>query len=383
MARSRLRRLHSLLAVAVFYSLALSARADDGDSEEQPTETTSSESPTDTARSGGGHPGAEMMQGQLSFASALASAFGATTTAEAPWATSTTGMTTYTDGDDTVVLHSEGSLTYGCPNGGDEWVVEDLTDSLSAHTTTGAGCYVSYAFKGDGVQVYGATGSDGGVFGCSVSAGSRNYTGWWNGYGTTNTYKPYQGSCAMYGLGYDEHTVLLVNSPYRPGKVWFTGLRYSTNKTEQLWETHTWDACCAEYTFPQGVATTVDVKPQATDSAAASGTTVVGMSSGTTALVVCGLGLVIALASLLIGCMCCKKRPATGDAGTKGSALRAALHSDSSDSAESQPLRGKQRSAARRKRQGGDSDSDDSSSSTGASSESEQEKGKRRRGRRR
>ncbi|BGP49759.1 hypothetical protein JCM10450v2_005664 [Rhodotorula kratochvilovae] len=388
--------LHPLFALALLCLLYLPAHADDttteeptstsaGDLPELPSETSTSEVPTVPAQIGGGNRGVQAYQEQQSFTSSLEAALSsvaATMTAAAPWATSTTGMAPYTDEEDTVVLHSEGSLTYACPNDGDEWVVEDLTDSLSAHTATGAGCYVQYAFKGDGVQIYGATGTDGGVFGCSVSAGSRNYTGWWNGYGTSNTYKPYQGSCAMQGLGWDEHTIQLVNSPYQPGKVWFTGLRYSTNKTEQPWETHSWDACCAGYTFPDGVATTVESKPKTTG--AASGTSVAGMSTGTMLMVVCGLGLVIALASVLIGCMCCKKRPASGNAGTK-SALRDALNSDSSDS-ESQPLRGKNRSLGRRKRHGGGEKDDDetgSSSSSGSSGGSEDEKHGRRHRKRR
>lgn len=46
-----------------------------------------------------------------------------------------------------------------------------------------------------------------------MSASNRNFTGWWNAYGASNTYKPFQGSCAMQGLGWDDHTVQLVNSP--------------------------------------------------------------------------------------------------------------------------------------------------------------------------
>ncbi|GAA5941515.1 hypothetical protein JCM3775_005099 [Rhodotorula graminis] len=226
------------------------------------------------------------------------------------------------------------------------------------------------------MQIYGASGTDGGVFGCSVSASNRNYTGWWNAYGASNTYKPFQGSCAMQGLGWDDHTVQLVNSPYQPGKIWFTGLRYSTNKTEIPWETHSWDACCAGYTFPDGVATTVESKPTATGS---SGSTLAGMSSGTALFVVCGLGAVVVLASLLVAMMCCKKRPAADDAGPKN-ALRKALDSDSDDSEESQPLHGKNRSLGRRRRHSDDESrtSGTSSSQSGSGSEDMGEKKRRR-----
>ncbi|BGP49771.1 hypothetical protein JCM10450v2_005676 [Rhodotorula kratochvilovae] len=258
-----------------------------------------------------------------------------TLTATAAWVTKTAGgMEQYSDSNDTVVLHGDGSITYFCPDDGDEWTVEQLSDSLSAHTATGAGCKMEYAFTD------GATGTDAGVFGCSVDTSMWNATGWWNGYGTSNTYKPYQGSCQMKGLRYDKHTIQLVNSPYQPGKVYFTGLRYTTNRTQQIWETHSWDACCAGYTFPDGVATTVDAQPSATSTATTgAGGGFGGMSTGTTLSVVCGLGIVLVLASVLIGCMCCKKRPAAGGAGTK-QALRAALHG-SSDDEESRPLRHK------------------------------------------
>ncbi|GAA5912397.1 hypothetical protein JCM8208_005154 [Rhodotorula glutinis] len=366
--------------------------------ENMPTLTSSAtaeEVQTVPAQMGAGARGAQAYQEQQSFTSSLESALSsveATMTAAAPWATSTTGMQPYKDEEDTVVVHSDGGITYACPNKGDEWVVEDLTDSLSAHTATGAGCYMSYSFKGESsssspasLSSNGATGTDGGVFGCSVSASNRNFTGWWNAYGASNTFKPFQGSCAMQGLGWDDHTVQLVNSPYQPGKVWFTGLRYSTNKTEIPWETHSWDACCAGYTFPEGVATTVESKPSATGS---SGATVAGMSSGTALFVVCGLGAVVVLASLLVAMMCCKKRPTTGPAGTKN-ALRKALDSDSDDSEESQPLHGKNRSLGRRGRdrddesQGSGTSSSRSGSGTDSSSEGEAEKRRTRKRRRR
>ncbi|GAA5852483.1 hypothetical protein JCM9279_003465 [Rhodotorula babjevae] len=313
----------------------------------------------------------------------------ATATATAAWATKTTGgMEQYTDSNDTVVLHDDLSVTYSCPTAGDEWVVEQLTDSLSAHTATGAGCKVEYAFEGDAVQIYGATGTEGGVFGCSVTASGRNFTGWWNGRGTSNTFNPYQGSCSMQGLGWDGHTVQLVNSPYQPGKVWFTGLRFSTNKTQSPWETHAWDTCCAAYTFPEGVATTIAVAPT---SSAPSGGAVAGLGSGTTMLVVGGLAAVVVLASLLIACMCCSKRPAAGGPSTKA-ALRAALRWPSSSDDESRPLKRKKprsKAASRRRRRRPSTDtsasSDAPSATTSTASEtdvSDEERGQDRASRR-
>ncbi|KPV74157.1 uncharacterized protein RHOBADRAFT_44642 [Rhodotorula graminis WP1] len=123
--------------------------------ENMPTLTSSStadEVQTIPAQMGAGMRGAQAYQEQQSFTSSLESALKsveATLTAAAPWATSTTGMQPYKDEEDTVVVHSDGGITYACPNKGDEWVVEDLTDSLSAHTATGAGCYMSYSFKGE------------------------------------------------------------------------------------------------------------------------------------------------------------------------------------------------------------------------------------------
>ncbi|GAA5852454.1 hypothetical protein JCM9279_003453 [Rhodotorula babjevae] len=396
-----------LMALLCLAWLPLAAHAQD-DAEEAPATTlenmptltsskTAEEVQTVPAQMGAGARGAQAYQEQQSFTSSLESALSsveATMTAAAPWATSTTGMQPYKDEDDTVVVHSDGGITYACPNKGDEWVVEDLTDSLSAHTATGAGCYMSYSsvrfavddltrrsVRADDVpRADGATGTDGGVFGCSVSASNRNYTGWFNAFGASNTYKPFQGSCAMQGLGWDDHTVQLVNSPYQPGKVWFTGLRYSTNKTEIPWETHSWDACCAAYTFPEGVATTIESKPSATGS---SGATVAGMSSGTALFVVCGLGAVVVLASLLVAMMCCKKRPTAGTAGTK-QALRSALDSDSDDSEESQPLHGKNRSLGRRRhsddesRTSGSRSSRSGSGTESSSSESEEKKHRKR-----
>ncbi|GAA5998607.1 uncharacterized protein JCM10292_002820 [Rhodotorula paludigena] len=275
----------------------------------------------------------------------------ATMTASAPWATKTAGgMEQSVDANNTVVLHSDSSITYSCPNEADQWTVEDLTDALSAHTATGAGCTVSYAFKGDSIFLYGATAPDAGVFGCSVEASGRNFTAWYNAQGSANVFKPYQGSCSMQGLGFDKHTVQFVNSPYQPQKIYFTGLRFSTNSSENPWEERAWQGCCAGYTFPDGVPTVVEIKPSATGTTGSgNGTTgVFGMSSRTGLFLILGLGLAIVLASVLVGCMCCRKRPASA-ASRSAATLKKALHSEGDESSKAEPLRKRHKGARREK----------------------------------
>ncbi|BGP33555.1 hypothetical protein JCM10296v2_005359 [Rhodotorula toruloides] len=230
-----------------------------------------------------------------------------TNPATAPWATKTSGgMAAFSDDLTTIVVHTDSSIEYGCPLEGDSWQQESLTDSLTAHTATGKGCYMKYTFTGDSVQVYGATGVQAGVFGCSIGTSLWNATGWWNAYGSGNHFQPYAGSCQMQGLGYDSHEIKLVNSPNEAKKLYFTGLRFTTNKTQTVWDTHSWSACCAGYTFPQGVGTVVSVAPSATGS---SGSSVDGLSTGTFGFVIVGVAAAIILASVLVGCMCCRKRP--------------------------------------------------------------------------
>ncbi|POY73372.1 hypothetical protein BMF94_3709 [Rhodotorula taiwanensis] len=94
-----------------------------------------------------------------------------TGTATAAWATQTTGgMTQASDDHDTIVVHSDAGVTYGCPRKTDTWQVESLTDSLSAHVASGPGCFMRYSFTGDSIQVYGASGLQAGVFGCSEAS---------------------------------------------------------------------------------------------------------------------------------------------------------------------------------------------------------------------
>ncbi|GAA6020042.1 hypothetical protein JCM10207_006767 [Rhodosporidiobolus poonsookiae] len=263
-----------------------------------------------------------------------------TATATAEWATTTSGgMSSSTDENDTVILYSDSSITYTCPTKGDEWGEEDLSTSLRAKTATGAGCTMWYTFKGDSVQIYGTTSPDAGVFGCSVDLTDRNITGWWQAQSDGKTLdKPYQGSCIIQGIGYDTHTVQLVNSPSNPGKVYFTGLRYTTNSSQTLWQDLSWTGCCKEYTFPDGAATTVSAAAAATSS---SSTSIGGISGTGGIFFIVAVLVLLALGALIVGAMCCRKRPTAANGATPNP-LKAAL-ADTSSSGESddekKPLR--------------------------------------------
>lgn len=56
----------------------------------------------------------------------------------------------------------------------------------------------------------------------------------------------------------------------QPKKVYFTGLRITTNQSQPVWETLKWEACCQKFTFPDGVATTLPASA-ATGTASANG----------------------------------------------------------------------------------------------------------------
>ncbi|GAA5878271.1 hypothetical protein JCM3774_001136 [Rhodotorula dairenensis] len=221
--------------------------------------------------------------------------------ATAAWATQTSGgMQQASDGQDTIVLHTDPSLSYGCPKKGDSWQQEKLTDSLTAHTATGPGCWMRYTFQGDSVQVYGASGLQAGVFGCSVNAGPTNVSGWWNAFGSANFYQPYRGSCSIQGLGYDKHTVQLANSPYQPKKVYFTGLHVTTNKSQPIWENLKWEGCCQQFTFPEGVATSIGASAP-TGSAAATGGLLTGLDDSTFSFIIAAIAAVVIAAAALVG----------------------------------------------------------------------------------
>lgn len=52
-------------------------------------------------------------------------------------------------------------------------------------------------------------------------------------------------ACASFARRRDEAARLLA------------GLHYSTNKSQPIWQSLKWSACCQAFTFPEGVATTV------------------------------------------------------------------------------------------------------------------------------
>ncbi|GAA5991941.1 hypothetical protein JCM11641_001598 [Rhodosporidiobolus odoratus] len=357
---------HRLSRISALFLLALSplVRADDAPStvtdkpaplSDLPTLTSSATTSAETVpQACAGLRACQAVEAGVSRSestASVASAFLATATVSQPWATSTTAMQQYKGDNDVVLLHTDSAIEYSCPGKDDSWSTESLTDSLTAKTATGAGCTMKFTFTGDSIQLYGATGKDAGVFGCSVDTSVMNYTDWWSGEGSSNTYQPYQGSCTMQGIGYDKHTVQLVNSPNEPKKVYFTGLHYTVNESQNTWESLSWTACCPEYTFPDGVATTV--KPAATAAAGNSGTNIGGLDKQTFTFVLIAMAIVIILASLLVGSLCCKRRPATGK---KTDPLVDALKDDDDDA--SKPLRKKH--GSRR----GKNDTDTSSSET-------------------
>ncbi|GAA5833077.1 hypothetical protein JCM11251_006507 [Rhodosporidiobolus azoricus] len=364
MRLARTRRIVLFISLALILLKAVAAQdiaakqelGDEAPSEETPTtvEETTSTIPTDEAmptlpetntvpQACAGLRACQALQ-EAETATATATGTGgptATDDSTALWATKTSGgMEQHADANDAVILHTDSSISYTCPTKGDEWKVESLTDGLSAHTATGAGCTMEYTFTGNLIQIYGATGKEAGVFGCEVElTKDLDKTGWWQGYAGTDTFRPYQGSCRMAGLGYDKHTVRLINSPSNPQKVYFTGLRFSTNQSQSAWDETSWDACCGTYTFEEGEATTVATAPSATSTK--KGSTIGGLDTDDFLFLTTGLAGVIILSSLLIGCLCCRKRPAAGPAsGT--SKLADALRDDGS----SRPLRRRRRSRA-------------------------------------
>ncbi|GAA5990130.1 hypothetical protein JCM10908_005836 [Rhodotorula pacifica] len=267
-----------------------------------------------------------------------------TGTATAAWATQTSGgMQQVSDEQNTIVLHSDASLSYGCPKSGDSWQQESLTDSLTAHTATGPGCWMRYTFQGDSVQVYGASGLQAGVFGCSVNAGPTNASGWWNAYGSSNFYAPYRGSCKIQGLGYDKHTIQLTNSPYQPKKVYFTGLRFTTNESQPIWQSLKWEACCQQFTFPDGVATTVPAS--SATGVASDGDLLAGLDGSTFSFIIAAIAAVVIAAAALIAILCCKPRKASGS-----DSLQQLLGGDDSEQNDKEPLRPRHRRGSRHRK---------------------------------
>ncbi|GAA5851709.1 hypothetical protein JCM3766R1_005680 [Sporobolomyces carnicolor] len=268
----------------------------DGDSTQEPDETTSMEgsaTPTPTAT------GSQTDSTSTSTAS---------TSSEAPWASARPGsMQPFSDSQTTirVVGVSEG-FTFECPKKGDSWKDVTLGTELHAKYAEGPGCYMEYQFTGDSIQIFGTTGTEAGIFGCFVTTPLWNSTEWWDASGGATQTNAYAGSCQMNGLGYSEHTVRLVNSPLDPKKVYFTGLRYTTNKTQVPWSNHQWDTCCPSYTFPEGQEPTIVIGGATTNNATASGSAVIGgtviagMSNGAALFLVMAVIGVISVATILL-----------------------------------------------------------------------------------
>ncbi|GAA5893889.1 hypothetical protein JCM5296_004628 [Sporobolomyces johnsonii] len=350
--------------------------------------------PVSAASSSASNPPASTssVSGNLSRVAALVSIFSvlptpstssgngtATATATAAWQTATSGaMASFENDEDTIVLPDDNRITYNCPKTSDIWQQATLTDNLEARTATGEGCYMEFTFQGDSVQIYGATGTDAGVFGCSVNTANWNATGWWNANAQANYFRPYQGSCSIQGLGFDTHTVQLVNTPYQPATVYFTGLRYTTNQTQTPWASYAWDGCCDAYNFPSNIPTTVTDAGTASATSAANATTsasgtsnevISGFSNGTAAMIICGIAGVIIVAALLVGCMCCRRRPASGQNPRK--TLQAALKgTDDDEEGSARPLRRRSSSSSHRRSHNND---DETTSETGTDTGTETE----------
>ncbi|ORY63693.1 hypothetical protein BCR35DRAFT_334797 [Leucosporidium creatinivorum] len=211
------------------------------------------------------------------------------------------------DAEETVIVHSDSSLEYGCPQNGTWSHSQVLSGSLTASTVDGAGCYVSFTFTGDSVQMFGATGPKAGVFGCSTSSDIWQAVGWWSAFGTTPYFASYQGSCTIAGLGFGKHTITMTNSP--------SELHLLPRFSAVTWAAPEWSGCCPVYTFPDGAATTVEPSSGSTESASPTATTTASTSTVSPAATsyewksILGVSLaalgIVALASLA---MCCKTR---------------------------------------------------------------------------
>ncbi|GAA6035619.1 hypothetical protein JCM8097_004931 [Rhodosporidiobolus ruineniae] len=342
---SRRHPLQLPLAILAFIAAARLALADDSSSSTSTADASAAVDSTQQSGSTTDSPPTSISGPATSLATGATStqqnATG-TATETAEWATKTSGGMTQGEQDGSfIVLQSDSAIDYWCPHSADKWEDTALSDSLQAKTATGAGCTASYTFTGDSVQIYGATGVDAGVFGCSVTVtSSRNETDWWDAAASANYFRPYAGSCSIAGIGYGKHTVQLVNSP---------SLRYTANTTQPVWENLAWSGCCSEHTWADGEATTV-APDSATVSASATASATASASSSATATDdflgmpkkyaipgIVALAALVVISSLLIGCLCCRKRPASNAPGAGATRLATALRkpSDSDEEAES------------------------------------------------
>ncbi|KAI5474145.1 hypothetical protein MNV49_004145 [Pseudohyphozyma bogoriensis] len=245
----------------------------------------------------------------------------------------------------TTIVYSDKTLVYSCPTSNGSWTVQKIGD-MAGIVADGPGCQVQFTFTGDSIMVYGATGTEAGVFGCWVD-NNNLWGGWWNAYGTGNWFMPYTQMCNIAGIGYGKHTVSVVNDPNSNSLLYFTGLllfphlppapalilqpsfyatglMYTTNSSIQAWADPYVQGCGPAYTFSTGEITTLPASSDASTSGSATGTSAstaasasatqsaleseLGGFQGIVALALCAIALV-ALASLLIGCMCCRRKP--------------------------------------------------------------------------
>ncbi|GAA5954633.1 hypothetical protein JCM3765_003835 [Sporobolomyces pararoseus] len=232
-----------------------------------------------------------------------------------PWASAHPGsMQTFSDEMTQIqVVGVSNGFTFACPKKGDSWQDVTLGTELQAKFAQGAGCYMEYVFTGDSIQIFGSTGTEAGIFGCFVTTPQWNATEWWDAAGPATITDAYAGSCQMNGLGYSEHTVRLVNSPVNPKKVYFTGLRYTTNKTQVPWANHQWDTCCPKVTWPDNKPPTIQIGGAAANGTIddlGTGTYLAGLSNGAALFLIMSIVLVVSVGSILLSVMICKKRPA-------------------------------------------------------------------------
>ncbi|GAA5907411.1 uncharacterized protein JCM6883_001196 [Sporobolomyces salmoneus] len=314
------------------------------------------------------------------------------TSSDVPWASARPGsMQPFSDDQTTVkVVGVSSGFTFECPKAGDSWKDVTLGTELQAKYAEGAGCYMEYVFTGDSIQIYGTTGTEAGIFGCFVTTPQWNATEWWDASGGATATNAYAGSCFMNGLGYSEHTVRLVNSPVDPKKAYFTGLRYTTNKTQVPWSSHEWDGCCSKATFAGGEAPKVEIggaTGNGTANGAVVGDVIGGMSNGTALALIMAAIVVISLATILLFTMCCKRRGGS----PQRKSVQITLHDDEPErrtgtSSGRQHIRSRSKSRVRHRRRRTPSpsptpstESDETSTDTETEKVNERENGRRRR----
>ncbi|KAM0749520.1 hypothetical protein T439DRAFT_51886 [Meredithblackwellia eburnea MCA 4105] len=238
----------------------------------------------------------------------------------------------------------------------------------------------------DSIQAYGATATNAGPYGCSVDSDPL-LTDWWQAQGSSNWFSAYQGACRIAGIGYGKHVFTMINSPNDPGTLYFTGLHYTKNQSQQPWSQPIIEGCCREYDFPAGATTTISsgsessVETGAGNSTTSGATTPAKSTNYVTIVTVALAALALtAIAALLVGCLCCRK---TSDPPPPEDAFASALAD------EKEPLRKKKKKkhhvhkrkkSASSKRSSTSSASATDTASTGTDSDQRKSGGRRRRG---